>query len=98
MYLDAIGRCTRDPIWVRVVLLPGGTVPITGPDGIPGMGERRAGGRGLWIPVGAGWYSIPTRSLVQVLEGSGKKAPVFGIRVESRDVYVWVMVLSGVSR
>ena len=77
MYLDDIGRYTMDPIRVRVILLLGGTVPITGPDGTMVVGERREEGRGLWIPVGEEWYSIPARSLIPVLEGSGKKAPVF---------------------
>ncbi|MFH0967107.1 MAG: hypothetical protein V1862_05440 [Methanobacteriota archaeon] len=77
VYLDDIGRFTMDPIRVRVVLLLGGTVPITGPDGVDIIGERREGGRGLWIPVGEEWYSIPVRSLIPVLEGKAKKAPVF---------------------
>ena len=77
LYLDDIGRCTMDPVRVRVVLLLGGTVPIIGPDGNEVAGERREGGRGLWIPVREEWYSIPARSLIPVLEGNGKKAPVF---------------------
>ena len=66
-----------DPIRVRVILLLGGTVPITDPEGMVVIGERREGGRGLWITIGEMRFSIPARSLIPVLEGAARKAPVF---------------------
>ena len=77
VYLDDLGRYTMDLIRVRVILLLGGTVTITGPDGTVVVGERREEGRGLWIFVGDKKFSIPARSLIPVLEGKVPKAPVF---------------------
>jgi hypothetical protein len=76
IYITDIGRFTANPAHIRVVMLLGGYAPVTCQDGKEITAERREGGRGLWISIGADRYVIPGRSLVPVLEGKTRKAVV----------------------
>lgn len=77
IHIDEKGRYTADPAHVRIVLLLGGYCPVRCPDGTEITGEKRDGGRGLWITIDRDRFVIPGRSLHPVLEGRAKKAGVF---------------------
>ncbi len=77
IYLDGIGRLSLSATAARYLLLLGGTLPIQSSDGQEWNAERRDGGKGLWIVRDRDRFVIPARSLMPVLAGKARKAPVF---------------------
>ncbi len=77
IYLDDIGRVSLSAPAARYLLLLGGSLPVSASDGEEWTAERRDGGKGLWIVRGRDRFVIPARSLLPVLAGTARKAPVF---------------------